>query len=56
MGHRVCRAADLEGADRLQVLELEIDLSGRVSDVQADQRRADRGARDRTSRVIDVSQ
>jgi hypothetical protein len=36
---RVPRAAQLEGADRLKVLELEVDLGGRV-DLKSDERRS----------------
>ena len=43
LGHDVGRPADLEGADRLQVLELEIDLRLRVPEVEPHQRGADRG-------------
>jgi hypothetical protein len=38
--HRVARAAQLEGSDRLQVLELEPDLRRRVLHAEPDQRRA----------------
>ena len=35
------RSAQLEGADRLEVLELEVDLRGRVVELEPDERRAD---------------
>ena len=50
---RVRRAAELEGADRLQVLELEPDLGGRV-DLEPDERRADDGAGDSLAGALDL--
>jgi hypothetical protein len=41
---RVPRAAQLEGADRLEVLELEVDLRRRVFDLEPDERGADDGS------------
>ena len=49
-------AADLERADRLQVLELEPDLRRRVVDVEADERRADDRPRDALARRLDVGE
>ena len=40
-GHGVCSAADLEGIDRLQILQLEPDLRHRRIVAQLDQRRSD---------------
>ncbi len=51
---RVRGAAQLEGADRLQALELEPDLRRGVVQVQADERRPDDGVRDPGSRPLDV--
>jgi hypothetical protein len=50
---RIARAADLERSDRLQVLELEVDLRLAVG-AQAHERRADRGARDALARRLDL--
>ena len=55
MAHRVRGATDLKRADRLQILELEIDLTRCVGDVQPDERRADCGVRDRSTCVVDIS-
>ena len=52
---RIRGAADLEGADRLQVLELEPDLCRRVH-LQTDERRADRGAGDRLPCALDLGE
>src|SRR5439155_8634045 len=49
---RVRGAPDLEGADGLQALELEIDLAGGVDD-QADDRDAHGRARDAGARLLD---
>jgi hypothetical protein len=52
--HRVVGAPDLEGADRLEVLELEVDLGRRVVHREADERRAHGGAGDCLARAADV--
>ena len=52
---RVDGAADLERADRLQVLELEPDLR-RPVDGEANERRADRGAGDRLAGALDLGE
>ena len=52
--HGVAGAAQLERADRLQVLELQPDLRRRVLDVQPDERRADRRSGDASARGADV--
>ena len=44
--HRIGGTADLEGADRLEILELEVDVGRRVPDVELDQRRPDGGLGD----------
>ena len=51
---RVCRPADLERADRLQALELEPDLRVGHVDLQADERRLDRGACDHLAGAADL--
>jgi len=53
---RVRGAAQLEGADRLQVLELEIDLGGRVLDLEPDERCADNGSRDALPSGFDLGE
>src|SRR5262249_58947005 len=54
--HGVGRTADLERADRLEVLELEVDLGGGILDTQPHQRGPDRGARDPLARRLDRGQ
>src|SRR5262249_17898306 len=49
----VGRAADLERADRLEVLQLEVDLGGGILDAQPQQRGPDRRARDPLARRLD---
>src|SRR5438105_7827143 len=51
--HGVARAADLEGADRLKALELEVDIGRRIG-VQAHERRPYRGVGDAAARGSDV--
>jgi hypothetical protein len=53
LSHGIDCAADLERADRLEVLELEPDLRRGV-DVEPDERGADRGAGDRLPRQLDL--
>ena len=50
---RIDGASDLEGTDRLEVLELQPDL-GRPVDVEAHEWRSDRRAGDRLSRALDL--
>ena len=54
--HGVASASKLERADRLQVLQLQIDLAGRVLEVQLDQRNAQRGVLDALTRGTDLLQ
>src|SRR5204863_6387843 len=51
---RVVGAPDLERADRLEVLELQVDLGLRLGHVQPDERGADGRARDRLARGPDL--
>src|SRR5262245_37878184 len=53
---RVARAAQLEGADRLEVLELEVDLRRRVLELEADERRADDRAGQALAGSFDLGQ
>jgi soluble lytic murein transglycosylase-like protein len=53
---RVDGAADLERADRLQVLELEPDLCRRVVDGKPDERRPDRGPLDPPAGGLDLGE
>jgi len=55
LADRARGATDLERADRLQVLELEPDLGGCV-DREADERRPQRGALDRSPRALDLGE
>ena len=50
----VARASQLEGADRLQVLELQIELGGRVGDFEPDERRAEDCAREALACGLDL--
>jgi hypothetical protein len=50
---RVARPSDLEGADGLEVLELEVDLC-RPVEVEAEERRADGGADEQPAGALDL--
>jgi hypothetical protein len=52
--NRVRRTADLERADRLQVLELEVDLGRRFRDVEANERSAQGRACKQLARAFDL--
>src|SRR5439155_18730819 len=52
--HRVRRAAELEGPDGLEALELEIDPARRFGNVEGNQGRADRGTGDALPRGEDL--